>query len=371
MSVDSDRKTLLAFWSTLKRLKNSTLVKDADALDVACQTLACAFDFNENEAVLFQNFDLLAAVRDTVKAAPTASSPSFDEYVSVLNSKGFFEGAVPGSPEYESRLASAKSRFAERHGSPAAAIPVAKVVSEDDKKRAEEAKVAGNKLLGEFNYKQAAQKYTEAIGLNPQNHVYYANRAAAYANLEKYSDVISDCQRSIQIEPSYCKAHYRMGCAFLFTGEIEKAVQSLERALELSDRDPNMKPQIEEQLAAARSKANSVSTTAADDEDDIDGDAPFGGSGMPDLSSMLGNMDLGAIMQNPMFQQMAASLSQQMASGNLDMSSLLSGMGMPGMPGAPAPRSNNAAQNDFARRLLAHHCKNSVLSYLHRDGEQS
>lgn len=48
--------------------------------------------------------------------------------------------------------------------------------SEDNKKAAEEKKAMGNRKVAERNYPEAIKLYSEAIALNGDNAVYYANR---------------------------------------------------------------------------------------------------------------------------------------------------------------------------------------------------
>jgi tetratricopeptide (TPR) repeat protein len=51
-----------------------------------------------------------------------------------------------------------------------------KAVSEEDRKKADEFKAQGNKLVAEKNFEEAIAKYTKAIELNPNSAVYYSNR---------------------------------------------------------------------------------------------------------------------------------------------------------------------------------------------------
>jgi len=47
--------------------------------------------------------------------------------------------------------------------------------------------------------------------LNPINPIYYCNRAAAYNATGKYKEAIEDCQKSIKLDGTYCKAYCRLG----------------------------------------------------------------------------------------------------------------------------------------------------------------
>lgn len=62
----------------------------------------------------------------------------------------------------------------------AAPVPVAAYVpvpvSDGDKKKAEDAKVAANGFFSKQNFEQAIIKYSEAIDFNPNDPVYFANR---------------------------------------------------------------------------------------------------------------------------------------------------------------------------------------------------
>lgn len=50
-----------------------------------------------------------------------------------------------------------------------------------------------------------------SISLNPNNPIYYCNRAAAYNAIGKYNEAIEDCQKAIELDSTYCKAYCRLG----------------------------------------------------------------------------------------------------------------------------------------------------------------
>lgn len=55
-------------------------------------------------------------------------------------------------------------------------------------------------------YSQAIDLYTQAIELNGENAVYWANRALAHTKLEEYGSAIQDATKAIEIDPKYSKA---------------------------------------------------------------------------------------------------------------------------------------------------------------------
>lgn len=54
-------------------------------------------------------------------------------------------------------------------------------------------------------YAQAIDLYTQAIELNGQNAVYWANRAFAHIKLEEYGSAIQDATKAIEVDPKYSK----------------------------------------------------------------------------------------------------------------------------------------------------------------------
>ena len=48
--------------------------------------------------------------------------------------------------------------------------------------------------------------YSKAIELDPNNAVYYANRAAAHIRLENFGLALTDGTQAIEINPQYVKA---------------------------------------------------------------------------------------------------------------------------------------------------------------------
>lgn len=49
-------------------------------------------------------------------------------------------------------------------------------------------------------------------------------RAAAYTQINKYSEAIQDCLRSIKIDPNYSKAYSRLGLVYYAQGNYRDAI---------------------------------------------------------------------------------------------------------------------------------------------------
>lgn len=63
----------------------------------------------------------------------------------------------------------------------------------------------GNAALAAGNYDQAIEHYTQAIALDPNNHVLYSNRSAAYAKQGKYQNALEDAESTVKIKPDWPK----------------------------------------------------------------------------------------------------------------------------------------------------------------------
>nr|XP_021147845.1 small glutamine-rich tetratricopeptide repeat-containing protein beta isoform X1 [Columba livia] len=162
----------------------------------------------------------------------------------------------------------------------------------------------GNNHMKEENYGAAVDCYTRAIELDPNNAVYYCNRAAAQSKLNNYREAIKDCERAIAIDPKYSKAYGRMGLALTSVNKYEEAVTSYQKALDLDPENDSYKSN----LKIAEQKLRDMSSPT--------------GTGL--------SFDMASLINNPAFISMAASLMQ-----NPQVQQLMSGM-MSNAIGGPA-----------------------------------
>jgi len=69
----------------------------------------------------------------------------------------------------------------------------------------------GNAALAIGDYDQAIEHYTQAIALDPNNHVLFSNRSAAFAKQGKYQNALEDAEKTVSIKPDWpkvCKSKY-------------------------------------------------------------------------------------------------------------------------------------------------------------------
>eukprot|EP01023_Acetabularia_acetabulum_P062472 TRINITY_DN7693_c0_g2_i10.p1 TRINITY_DN7693_c0_g2~~TRINITY_DN7693_c0_g2_i10.p1 ORF type:complete len:380 (-),score=59.33 TRINITY_DN7693_c0_g2_i10:832-1971(-) len=120
------------------------------------------------------------------------------------------------------------------------------VISQDTQMQAENLKGEANELFSKHHFSDAIKKYSEAIALNPSNHVYYANRAFAQIKLENFGSAIQDASQAIELDPTYVKAYYRRGDAKFCMGKFKEAVKDFRDAAKVAPRDPAIRKKLQD-----------------------------------------------------------------------------------------------------------------------------
>ena len=111
-------------------------------------------------------------------------------------------------------------------------IPGPKAMS-DNKSKAVEAKNRGNTFFAANKHAEAAAAFSQAIALDPTEHVYYSNRAASYTALNKTADAIQDANKCIQMKPDWPKGYSRLGAAQFIAKNYEEAAKAYAAGLAL------------------------------------------------------------------------------------------------------------------------------------------
>ena len=102
-------------------------------------------------------------------------------------------------------------------------------------------KKEGNALFGKGKYAEAVAKYTAAIDLwmdESDRAVLYSNRSAARLKLAgEKPRALMDAERACQLAPTYAKGHFRRGQALRALGDPVRAVEAMEKVLEIEPSD--------------------------------------------------------------------------------------------------------------------------------------
>ena len=88
----------------------------------------------------------------------------------------------------------------------------------------EEWKEKANNFYKDKEYRKAIDAYSNAIEFNPENALYYLNRAAASLMLFLFRDAITDCDKVILLnfdKITNAKAYFRKVTAFKGLGKLD------------------------------------------------------------------------------------------------------------------------------------------------------
>ncbi|XP_075487288.1 serine/threonine-protein phosphatase 5-like isoform X1 [Primulina tabacum] len=112
--------------------------------------------------------------------------------------------------------------------------------------RAEELKALANEAFKARKYSQAIDLYTQAIEVDGDNAVYWANRAFAHTKLEEYGSAIQDATTAIEVDSRYSKGYYRRGAAYLAMGKFKEALKDFQQVKRISPNDPDATKKLKE-----------------------------------------------------------------------------------------------------------------------------
>lgn len=72
-----------------------------------------------------------------------------------------------------------------------------------------------------------SDKFTQAIEIEPQNHVLYSNRSAVYAATSDYQKALDDANKATEIKPDWAKGWSRKGAAARGLGDLRMSYLSI------------------------------------------------------------------------------------------------------------------------------------------------
>ncbi|KAK5006179.1 hypothetical protein LTR28_006800, partial [Elasticomyces elasticus] len=99
------------------------------------------------------------------------------------------------------------------------------------------------------------EKFSEAIKLQPDNHVLYSNRSGAYASLKDYTHALEDANKTVEIKPDWPKGWGRKGTAHHGEGDLVSAMDAFEKALELEPSNAQAKSGLDSVKRAIEDEA--------------------------------------------------------------------------------------------------------------------
>ncbi|KAG6999687.1 hypothetical protein G7Y79_00033g068750 [Physcia stellaris] len=116
-------------------------------------------------------------------------------------------------------------------------------------------KAEGNKAFQEKRFDEAIDKFSQAIELEPTNHVLYSNRSGAYASKKDFDKALEDANKTTEIKPDWAKGWGRKGSALHGKGSLVDATDAFEKALELDPANAQAKSGLEAVKRAIEAEA--------------------------------------------------------------------------------------------------------------------
>ncbi|KAJ1672045.1 Hsp90 cochaperone [Coemansia sp. RSA 25] len=96
---------------------------------------------------------------------------------------------------------------------------------------ANELKAKGNEAFAAGNHAAAIDFFSQAIELDPSNHVLYSNRSASHSSLKNYTDALADAEKTVELMPAWAKGYSRKGAALFGLQEYAQAVSTYQDGL--------------------------------------------------------------------------------------------------------------------------------------------
>ncbi|GAB1196169.1 hypothetical protein BDV32DRAFT_119664 [Aspergillus pseudonomiae] len=94
-------------------------------------------------------------------------------------------------------------------------------------------KAEGNKAFSAKDYPTAIDKFTQAIAIEPENHILYSNRSAVYSAQSEYEKALEDANKATEIKPDWSKGWQRKGAAYRGLGDLLAAHDAYDEALKI------------------------------------------------------------------------------------------------------------------------------------------
>lgn len=120
---------------------------------------------------------------------------------------------------------------------------------------ADELKALGNKAIAAKDFDEAIDKFTQAIAIDPSNHILYSNRSAAYASKKEWDSALNDAEKTTEIKPDWPKGWGRKGTALYGKGDLLGAHDAYEQGLKIDPNNAGMKNDLASVKRAMESEA--------------------------------------------------------------------------------------------------------------------
>jgi stress-induced-phosphoprotein 1 len=109
-----------------------------------------------------------------------------------------------------------------------------------------------------------SDKFTQAIALDPTNHILYSNRSAAYASKKEWDNALNDAEKTTELKPDWPKGWGRKGTALYGKGDLLGAHDAYEQGLKIDPNNAGMKNDLASVKRAMEQEAGGAGTFELD-----------------------------------------------------------------------------------------------------------
>ncbi|XP_039758769.1 hsp70-Hsp90 organizing protein 3-like [Pararge aegeria] len=108
----------------------------------------------------------------------------------------------------------------------------------------EELRAKGNESVKDGKFIEAVLHYTQALKMDPNNHVLYSNRSFAFLKLDQHYLSLQDANETVRLKPYWAKGYFRRAEVEAASGLYDEAIISYTRALQLEPRNVKLMESI-------------------------------------------------------------------------------------------------------------------------------
>ncbi|RDB20543.1 Heat shock protein sti1 [Hypsizygus marmoreus] len=122
----------------------------------------------------------------------------------------------------------------------------------------------GNKAFAAKDYDKAIDLFSQAIAIDPKNHVFFSNRSAAKAGKKDWDGALADADECVKLNPTWGKGWARKGAALHGGRQYDAAIEAYQSGLAIEDSPAIRKGLQEVQDAKAADGAGAFGKLFAD-----------------------------------------------------------------------------------------------------------
>jgi len=126
---------------------------------------------------------------------------------------------------------------------------------EQNRRKAEVKRAAGNEMFRANDFFQAAMEYTSALELDPKATALYANRSVCWLKLGNHEKALEDAKKCTDIDPTNAKGWFRQGMSLHAMKRFGEAIPALIEAEKLDPKNKQIPEAIKMAQLMARKEA--------------------------------------------------------------------------------------------------------------------